>query len=166
MLSSQDLGRLQREQHKHDTRNHSEIYCLHKTERLKHYGLHFAKYVGRLARESSEPKPVERTMVDTLLVGLSAANTLHQDLTKETNPRPAPKKQIDPLRTFADAAGRFADACEKIDHLEDFGPIARQANRDILEWVMDIAEERKLDLDAAVKARRRELALRHFYIDD
>ena len=51
-----DLTRMQKEQYRHDMRNHSEILCLHKTERLKHYGLHFAKYVGRLARESAEPK--------------------------------------------------------------------------------------------------------------
>ena len=43
------LLRLQREQYRHDQRNHSDIACLAKSERLKHYGLHFAKYVGRLA---------------------------------------------------------------------------------------------------------------------
>jgi hypothetical protein len=137
MLSAQDLGRLQREQHAHDMRNHFDIVSLHKAERLKHYGLHFAKYVGRLARESSESKSVDRTLVDTLLVGLSAANTLHQDLTKEHFAAGRPP-QIDPLRAFADAAGRFADACEKIDHLEEFIQIARVANRDVVSWTLTV----------------------------
>src|ERR1700691_3026520 len=120
MLSSNDLGRLQREQHAHDMRNHFDIISLHKTDRLKHYGLHFAKYVGRLARESAEAKPVERTLVDMLLVSLSAANTLHQDLSREDCLLSRSSDQIDPWRSFADAAGRFADACEKIDHMEEF----------------------------------------------
>ncbi len=165
MLSTDLLGQLQRDQHKHDARNHADIQNLHKTERLKHYGLHFAKYVGRLARESAESKPVDRTLVDTLLVTLSAANTLHQDLRKE-NFVSAAQTQIDPLRTFADAAGRFADACEKIDHLEDFVPMAKQANRDILAWVMGESDQRKFDLLTAVIGRRKELRIRQFYITD
>jgi hypothetical protein len=167
MLSSGDLGRLQREQHAHDMRNHFDIISLHKTERLKHYGLHFAKYVGRLARESAETKPVERTLVDTLLVGLSTANTLHQDLSKEQFTTASHRgSQLDPLRTFADAAGRFADACEKIDHLEEFLPIAKLANHDVVNWIMSAADERSFDLATAIRTRRKELALRHFYIED
>jgi hypothetical protein len=166
MLSREDLGRLQKEQHAHDMRNHFDIVSLHKNERLKHYGLHFAKYVGRLARESAEPKPVERTLVDTLLVGLSAANTLHQDLSKEQFGSRGRDAQVDPLRLFADAAGRFADACEKIDHLEEFLPLARTANRDLVNWIIVAAADREFDLRSAIQTRRKELASRHFYIDD
>lgn len=166
MFPSKDLTRLQREQHLHDMRNHFEIVCLHKTDRLKHYGLHFAKYVGRISRESLEPKPIERTLVDTLLVSLSAANTLDQNLGEESYSIPSFPAQIDPLRVLADAAGRFADACEKIDHMEEFGALARHANRDIAEWILVNAEERGLELDSAIKARRQELSLRHFYVSD
>lgn len=67
---------------------------------------------------------------------------------------------------FADAAGRFADACEKIDHLEDFLTIARSANQDILRWVLDAALECGLDLRRAIKKRRAELAARAFYVAD
>jgi hypothetical protein len=165
-ISSGDLARLQCEQHSHDMRNHFDIISLHKTDRLKHYGLHFAKYVGRLARESAEMKPVERTLVDTLLVSLSAANTLHQDLSKENCLISRASDQVDPWRSFADAAGRFADACEKIDHMEEFVPLARQANVDIMNWIVNTAFERDLDLQSAVSARRAELAARQFYIKD
>src|SRR5712691_13401557 len=101
LISSDDFTRLQSEQYAHDMRNHFDIISLHKTDRLKHYGLHFAKYVGRLARESAEMKPVERTLVDTLLVSLSAANTLHQDLSKENCLPSSAADQVDPWRTFA-----------------------------------------------------------------
>src|SRR5258707_1695287 len=80
MYQANDLLRLQREQYAHDRRNHSDILHLSKSDRLKHYGLHFAKYVGRLARGTEEQKSLERTVVDTFLVCLSAANTLHQEL--------------------------------------------------------------------------------------
>jgi hypothetical protein len=165
-VSSDDLARLQCEQHSHDMRNHFDIISLHKTDRLKHYGLHFAKYVGRLARESAETKPVERTVVDTLLVSLSAANTLHQDLSKENCLVSSATEQVDPWRTIADAAGRFADACEKIDHMEEFVPLARQANVDIMRWIINTAVTRDLDLLNAISARRAELAARQFYIED
>jgi hypothetical protein len=91
MLSTNELPRLQREQFHHDQRNHLDILCMPKPDRLKHYGLHFAKYVGRLARGSAEPKPQKQTLVDALLISLSAANTLHQDLASiggETTRRP------------------------------------------------------------------------------
>jgi hypothetical protein len=163
MLSAHDLGFLQSQQHAHDMRNHFDILALHKNERLKHYGLHFAKYVGRLARQDTgEPKPIARTVVDTFLVGLSAANTLHQELDKaniglDTVPS-------DRFRGLADAAGRFADACEKIDHMEDFLSLARTANLDILGWVLAMAQDHEVDLIEAVTTRRKELAQRQFYV--
>jgi hypothetical protein len=74
MLSSNELPRLQCEQFHHDQRNHLDILCMPKPDRLKHYGLHFAKYVGRLARGSAEPKPQKQTLVDALLISLSASD--------------------------------------------------------------------------------------------
>jgi hypothetical protein len=166
MLSPSDIGRQQREQHRHDLRNHFEIYSRSKLDRLKHYGLHFAKYVGRLARGADELKAIERTLVDTALVSLSTANTLHQDWEKEQITFDLCfENQIDQLRVFADAAGRFADACEKIDHLEEFQAIARTSNSDILSWVVTSSEELQFPLLEGLRARRLELSARHFYID-
>jgi hypothetical protein len=164
MYQADHLLRLQREQHAHDQRNHSDILHLSKTDRLKHYGLHFAKYVGRLARGAEEAKSVERTLVDTFLISLSAANTLHQELGRAEWPTRASCKQNDPIYVLADMAGRFADACEKVDHMEEFISIARQANAEVVQWVINMASERGMELEPAVKARRRELAARQFYI--
>jgi hypothetical protein len=58
MFAVDDILELQREQFRHDRRNHFDILSLHKNDRLKHYGLHYCKYVGRLARGVDEPKTV------------------------------------------------------------------------------------------------------------
>lgn len=164
MISPDEMASLQQTQYAHDMRNHFDILSLHKNERLKHYGLHFSKYVGRLARETDELKPVDRTIVDAMLISLSAANTLHQDLSKVSFECSAAAKQIDPLRVLADAVGRFADACEKIDHLEEFLSLARTANRDVVAWLLKQADERSLQISEEIQRRRTELAQRHFYI--
>lgn len=161
-----DLLQQQRQQYTHDRRNHVDILNLSKTDRLKHYGLHFAKYVGRLARGIDEPKSVERTIVDTFLVSLSAANTLHQELPADCVRPHYNSSQFDRLYVIADAAGRFADACEKVDHMEEFIPQAKQANIDVMRWVFTIAAEQKIDLGTATRTRRKELADRQFYIAD
>lgn len=162
---SVDFLRLQSEQHRHDTRNHLDIACRHKNDRLKHYGLHYSKYVGRFARGSDEDKSIERTLVDAFLICLSAANTLHQNLGAEQ----LSSSKIVPMNwwySFADAAGRFGDACEKIDHMEEFVGLARQANLDIASWLVSVCESRGFDLISAIKVRREELVARQFYIQD
>lgn len=156
----------QRDQFRHDQRNHSDIACLHKTDRLKHYGLHFAKYVGRLARGAADPISVERTIVDTALVCLSAANTLHQKLDFPSDNQIHKNLENEYVKPLADAAGRFADACEKIDHMEEFVEMARHSNQDILNWVISATKSNSLDLYPALMARRTELAERQFYISD
>jgi hypothetical protein len=166
MLSEDAVLKLQKEQYQHDKRNHQDILSLHKTDRLKHYGLHYCKYVGRLARGPDEEKSTTRTAIDMLLVCLSAANTLHQRLGERAPPQSGLPTQIDVLRPLADAAGRFADACEKIDHLEEFVSSARQANIDVFEWILSFARERDIDLLPEVVERRLELRERQFYIDD
>jgi hypothetical protein len=166
VLSSHQMRQLQCDQYAHDSRNHSDIWSLHKTQRLKHYGLHFAKYVGRIARGTAEPKHLLRTLTDTFLINLSAANTLHQDLSAEVFPHQSfgPRPEI--LRDLAEPVGRFADACEKIDHLEEFVRIAQSANHDITAWVLWVADDRNVDLIKFTADRRRELAARLFYIAD
>ncbi|WP_296097881.1 hypothetical protein [uncultured Agrobacterium sp.] len=166
MSQQYDFLAMQKAQFRHDQGNHSDIICLPKSDRLKHYGLHFAKYVGRFARGGTETKSADRTLVDMALVCLSAANALHQSIQEDMVNFPQnPFDQLDPLRSLADAAGRFADACEKIDHLEDFLSIARPANLDVLNWTLRTATERGLDLNVAIAERRRELVARQFYVE-
>jgi hypothetical protein len=158
-----NFEQLQSEQYSHDKRNHFDILSLSKTDRLKHYGLHYAKYVGRFARGSSEPKTIKQTLVDAFLVSLSAANTLHQKLWLEVDEGTSLKTN-DAFLRMADATGRFADACEKIDHMEEFVPQARVANIDFLSVIIAMAASEKTNLSDAVKERRKILASKQFFI--
>lgn len=159
MYNSDKLLDWQKDQYQHDMRNHFDILSLHKEDRLKHYAMHFAKYAGRIARGAREEKPAERTFVDALLVCLSAANTLHQELSYS-----AGKSNKSFFLRLTDAAGRFNDATEKIDHLEPFLEIARGSNADILDALLDFATEKSLSVEAALASRRLELRQKQFFI--
>lgn len=147
-------------QYGHDFQNHLDILCLSRIDRLKHYGLHFAKYAGRLARGDAEAKSRTETLVDAFLVILSAANALNQSLSDFSDIMNR-SKPID--LAFTDQAGRFADACEKIDHLEDFREIALDANAALAIWVEHSAVMAGLDIDDLIGKRRKQLAQRAVY---
>ena len=149
----------QQEQHEHDLKNHFDILSLSRLDRLKHYGLHFAKYAGRFARGEAETKSRPETMTDAFLVALSAANALNQALS-DVGGGTADGDDVPSDLAFTDQAGRFADACEKIDHLEEFRTIALDANAALVEWIVRRAMADGLDLDALVEERRRQLARR------
>jgi len=162
--ASVSMRERQRAQHEHDLKNHFDIVSLSRQDRLKHYGLHFAKYAGRLARGAAEVKTRKETLVDAFLVGLSAANALNQELVEPQDGWQIGEAPSD--LAFPDQAGRFADACEKIDHLEEFRAIALAANAALSEWLMCSAGAAGLDLDALVDERRRQLARRQVYAQE
>ncbi|WP_372423653.1 hypothetical protein [Salinarimonas chemoclinalis] len=155
---------LQQEQFAHDQHSHPDIASLSKTDRLKHYGLHYAKYVGRLARTHAEPKSVDQTIVDTALICLSAANALHQNLATFALAPAAISDCTRFLPALAEPVGRFCDGCEKLDHLEDAHAILRDANRDVCRFVLNASSLAGMDLVTRIGERRRELARRNFFI--
>lgn len=155
-----EMKKQQQLQYEHDLRNHFDILSLSRVDRIKHYGLHFAKYAGRFARGDTEPKSRTETLIDAFLVALSAANALNQAL-PDNSAQGDRKESLDLV--FTDQAGRFADACEKIDHLEDFRLIALNANAALVEWIINNAVAKGLDLDTLVDERRRQLARRPVY---
>lgn len=159
--SAYDVLPWQKCQYTHDKRNHFDILSLSKGDRLKHYGLHFAKYAGRLARGSSEPKPINATGIDSLLVTLSAANTLHQQLCIEIGE----KSYGDVLLQYVSLAGQFCDACEKIDHMEEFLTIARDSNVGLFNLSLTLLKQQNCDVEYLLTARRKQLADRQFYIE-
>lgn len=145
----------------HDEKYHQDIFCLPRNDRLKHYGLHYAKYCGRFARDGFE-HGLTKTVSDFFLVALSAANALSDNLLNsgiEIKALP----QSAAFLPLCDATGRFADACEKIDHAERFIDIAVPANRDIISALGGLASAEKLELEELLNSRRSELRLRAFY---
>lgn len=151
----------QQAQQQHDQKNHFDILSLSRIDRLKHYGLHFAKYAGRFARGDAETKTREETLVDAFLVALSAANSLNQALPDIVGEQVEGEPCSDLV--FTDQAGRFADACEKIDHLEEFRMIALDANLALVKWILENAEANDLNLDTLIEKRRQQLAHRSVY---
>jgi hypothetical protein len=117
-LSAAVLDRLQWEQFEHDEKYHREIARLTVQDRLKHMALHFAKYAGEIYAGPSEDK-FYRLVTDTLIIGISAANTLNVRLADVVGQADA-GNAFDFDRQLVIATGRMATACEKLDHLEDF----------------------------------------------
>lgn len=156
-----DILSWQKCQYSHDKRNHFDILSLSKSDRLKHYGLHYAKYAGRLARGNSEPKSITTTGIDSLLVTLSSANTLHQHLCTVMRHR----SYGDALLNYISLAGQFCDACEKIDHMEDFLTIAKDSNEGLFNLSVILLEQQNCDVESLLIDRRKQLADRQFYID-
>lgn len=163
-VTPQTLLRWQQEQFQHDRRNHTDIICLSRTDRLKHYGLHYAKYVGRVAIARDQDDVMRKTIVDAVLVFLSAANVLSQRLDEIHPPLEGAQFSLGMLEDIADASGRFCDACEKIDHFEDFLAIARSSNIDVLQWILAVSVQKRFDLEALIVERRGQLAQRQFLI--
>ena len=164
-FSKKTLLKWQKDQFKHDSRNHTDVVFLHRFAKLRHYGLHFAKYVGRLARGKREEKSIKQTVIDTLLVCLSSANTMTQEL-DEVKSTKGFKTNSEELKNLADFVGTFTDACEKIDHFEEFVKMAKESNQNILSWVLKASIKNKINIPLGLKERRKELAKRQFYIED
>ena len=149
-----NLKEQQKRQYQHDLKNHLDILSLPRVDRLKHYGLHFAKYAGRLARGSAEVKSIQETIVDAFLVSLSAANVLNQAFPEVGVDNTSKCTDLE----FIDFSGRFADACEKIDHLEEFREIALNSNLKIMSWIVNKSERIPCDLLDLAEKRRVQLS--------
>jgi hypothetical protein len=139
MTAGEVLCRLQLEQQKHDKDYHSDVFYLPSPQRIGHLVFHFSKYAGRLVDRAESSSQVDgRTLVDTFLVALSAANLLNLDLASLVAPHDetesleqlgcllaaeTPESSADPewfLRCLVREGGRMAKACEALDHLEAF----------------------------------------------
>jgi hypothetical protein len=140
IISAEVLKGLLRGQLEHDARFHRDIQGLTLGPRLQHLALHFTKYVGRLAESgygSGHSLPTA-TLVDCLIIGLSACNALQVDadgiLAAGHRQAQEPFTPDRVALSLAIPVGRLAKACEALDHLEniDYASQMRQAIVDIL----------------------------------
>src|SRR5262245_48608359 len=69
---------LQWAQHRHDEAYHRDISILPVATRLKHFALHFAKYVGALvdAKRRRDDAAFCRVLTDTFIISLASANAV------------------------------------------------------------------------------------------
>jgi hypothetical protein len=147
-----------------------DILNLSPADKMKHMGLHVAKYVGYAleALEDNEADRLERSLTDCFIVCLAAANAInfdlgqqlveslgydHQDLIRvgmDLGKR-MQRKDTDGMwivREMTRYSGRLAKACESVDHMESF-PF-REAMGDnlvaLLKVILAEAAGRRIDL--------------------
>ena len=180
---SEDSGiiDLQKRQLKHDREHHRDIYTLPYPDRMNHYVLHFSKYVGRLSRnygdEEIRKEQLEKTLADSSIVALAAANTLNLDLQAELekmfgegaesvsewsevlNPAEEP---MDPdelqdwlFDRMATPTGRMSNAMESLDHMEpmDVRELLEEETVEIFSDLLIAAENLGVDLVEVIDQR-------------
>jgi hypothetical protein len=177
MTLAEKLLALQWNQLNHDERYHKEIVLLPVADRMKHFALHMAKYVGYFAEALDVDKDAlfERTLIDTFIISLASANTLHLDLgTALVGQESARTDSVEKLglqlarqpdlqredretflKRFARCSGRLAKACESLDHVESypFREQMRSSVGEIFKLVITEASLRNIDLTAKAKER-------------
>ena len=165
---------LQRSQQEHDQANHGDIFTLHAFEKLKHFHVHFSKYVGRMAGVNLNTlagmNQIWPTVVDTALICLSAANCLKIKLDELVPPEVGDEltstQTAQHLFTqLAVATGHIAKAIDGHDHMESVNvrTQCQPALVQIMCAVLVHARNTDTDLVAAVEARRQEIRRKKLY---
>jgi hypothetical protein len=175
------LGELLRGQRRHDEHAHRDVYYLSSVHRMTHLTQHVSKYAARLLPErrntGRDLHSVERTVVDTTLIALSAAELLRIDLMVLYPPELA-IVDLSELGRYRAAllgaeagaphwflhrliaiAGDMSKALESLDHLEAY-PYRETLNRcavQLLETCLVTAAMRDLDLMRLIHLRWQEL---------
>jgi len=178
---------LQRGQFEHDERFHREIARLSIHARLNHMALHFCKYTGQFAKlvASKDDELRSRTIVDSFIICLCAANALNVDLSTVAKfentdvhscgfwlaERLYPSVKLDDnwlLGAYAIEAGKMARACEKVDHLESFPfrDMLTEAVAKLCQISLIAATINRIDIVSAVENRRKEIRLRNTFVGE
>ena len=181
MSDSTGLLDLQKRQQEHDQGHHQDIYTLPYPERMNHYVLHFSKYVGRLSRDPADEEmrkeQLEKTLADSFIVALAAANTLNLDLQDELEEMFG--LEADGVAEWADEldladdsmdlegvrdwlfqrmatpTGRMANAMESLDHMEPMNvrELLEEETVEIVSNLLIAAENLGTDLEELLDDR-------------
>lgn len=185
MSDSTGLLDLQKRQIEHDKEHHQDIYTLPYPERMNHYVLHFSKYVGRLSRdyadEERREEQLEKTLADSFIVALAAANTLNLDLQAELeeifgleadgvaewaeeldpadDPMDSEEVQEWLFQRMATPTGRMSNAMESLDHMEPMNvrELLEEETVEIVSNLLITAENLRTDLEELLDDRWTEI---------
>lgn len=105
----------------HDMTFHPDIYFKSNPDKMSHYALHFAKYMGRVW--DPQIHPITKTMTDTLSILLGVAYALKIDLGQVMyNPVPAASfREIYTKATGQVCGAYLALIGDRVDHFDTFG---------------------------------------------
>jgi len=185
MSTSTKLIDLQKRQNEHDRVHHPDIYNTSYPDRMNHYVLHFSKYVGRLSRQDNNEGELEanlsKTIADSFIVGLAAANTLNLDLKKELSDLTGTEVSGVGLWTeelsseihltdsaelnswlfseMAGPTGRMGNAMESLDHMESMNvrEILEDSTVKIVFQLMIVAGSLNINLEGLITDRWNEI---------
>jgi len=180
------LRNLQGRQREHDIRAHQDIYYLPYPDRIKHLTFHVSKYAGRLAKGHPADIEFNRTLVDTFVITLSAAEVLRIDFAEVLNKWTDVGKHaslislglalreqdcsMDNLqewyfRKLAYVGGRMSKACESLDHMEaiPYRDILREAVIDLCHATLVVSATLSSDLITAVGQRWEDIELHRIF---
>jgi len=171
-----ELLDLQWAQLEHDELYHKDIVILPAAERMKHFALHFSKYVGYFAEsiDSGDSTRFQQTLVDALIITLAFANTLNLDLgralTQDATELPDTLEAVGSaiagqshlesdaisfLKQVARHSGHLAKACESLDHVESY-PFREVMLSSVLQlFKLFVAEGSVLQVKLADKVKAR-----------
>ena len=180
-MSNTTLLDLQKRQQEHDKEHHRDIFTLPYPDRMNHYVHHFSKYVGRMSRDYADDdmriEQIEKTLADSFIVGLAAANTLNLDLQSELEGMFG--LEADGVAEWGDAlnpsdevmdseelkewlftrmaspAGRMANAMESLDHMEPMNTreVLEEETVEIVSNLLIAAENLGTDLEQILSER-------------
>lgn len=181
MSGSTTLIDLQKRQREHDRNHHRDIYTLPYPDRMNHYVLHFSKYVGRLSQDHLEEEQIEKTLADSFIVAIAAANTLNIDLQAQLETmfgmeadgveewtdllnQSEDDMDLDELKNWwfkqmAGPTGQMANALESLDHMEsvDGRQILEENTVEIVANLLIVADSIDSDIVEVLNARWTEI---------
>ncbi|MEZ5947035.1 MAG: hypothetical protein R3C04_09350 [Hyphomonas sp.] len=137
MTASELLFAIQKQQLHHDENYHREIARLPMPHRLQHMALHISKYFARLVAGELDDQARLRLWTDAFIISVSTCNILNRKLEdiwgvnsssmsaselagwidRAFSADDLPSGRI---RRFAECTEQMANACEKMDHIEEF----------------------------------------------
>ena len=188
MTAKRELLDLQWAQLKHDETYHKDIVLLSIGQRVRHMALHYAKYIAYFfeAIDRHDEKLYRKTVTDAFIIALATANALNQNLGKDLGDQTDSELGLDDLgaslfnklkgtdshqywmvREFAQHTGRFAKACESLDHLENvpFSDVMKQSNLGILRVLLAECSFKRLNLSEAYRVRIAEVESRSLFAE-
>jgi hypothetical protein len=186
MPAPKQLKELQIAQRAHDQAFHRDVFHLSSPDRVKHYCLHFAKYVGRIARETGDDEALRQTLratlTDAAIICLALSDVLNVDLDEQLEAAFGKPSKVGLLgwsllvdsssegmdlgrvRSYAFekgavATGELCKVAESLDHIEALDAKSRLVEG-LVAWLAVLlvcSHQLELDLAGALEARWKDI---------
>lgn len=186
MAPPKTLKDLQLAQRNHDISFHRDVFYRSSPDRVRHYCLHFGKYVGRLAKAPSDGEGLNAvlssTLTDAAIICLALSDVLNVDLDEQLESAfgkpskagiegwaalidvsgttmPASQVRDFTMMRGAQATGDLCKVAESLDHIEAFDPRSALLEA-LVAWLSVIlvaSTQLRFDLLSGIEARWREV---------